>query len=624
MSDETSISSEQKPAAYRVLARKYRPKDFSDLMVGQEPMVRTLTNAFETGRIAQAYMLTGVRGVGKTTTARILARALNYKTPDIDRPTIDLRVPGEHCQAIMDGRHVDVIEMDAASHTGIDDIREIIEQVRYRPVSARYKVYIIDEVHMLSTQAFNGLLKTLEEPPEHVKFIFATTEIRKVPITVLSRCQRFDLRRISGSDLVGLFSTILGKEGVSFDPEALAMVARAAEGSARDGLSLLDQAIAHGGGSVEVETVRSMLGLADRARIVDLFEHIVRGDVAAALGEFTAQYEAGANPTVVLTDLADFTHLVTRLKYVPDAASDQSLSEIERTRGAEFAGSVAVTTLSRIWQMLLKGIPEAESSSRPAGAAEMVLIRLAHAAHLPSPEDAARRVLELSGSDSGGARPTSGGGGSGGGVQASAGSPLQAQAAQPVSIGRPTGNGATMLRAVPDVSPQPISVGHTEERPAAAPAAKAQPSVPVNSVSDIADLCGKNKDIKLKTLVRGFIRLVRIEPGRLDVNVSDDAPKTLLGELAVKLKEWTGIHWIVSYSRDPGEPTMIEAEQQAQEKRVSDARQDPDVAAILARFPGAKITDVRIRAVEEEEAESVAPATAESADGDIVPGDDIE
>ncbi|NRP17336.1 DNA polymerase III subunit tau [Ensifer adhaerens] len=623
MSDETSISSEQKPAAYRVLARKYRPKDFSDLMVGQEPMVRTLTNAFETGRIAQAYMLTGVRGVGKTTTARILARALNYKTPDIDRPTIDLRVPGEHCQAIMDGRHVDVIEMDAASHTGIDDIREIIEQVRYRPVSARYKVYIIDEVHMLSTQAFNGLLKTLEEPPEHVKFIFATTEIRKVPITVLSRCQRFDLRRISGSDLVGLFSTILGKEGVSFDPEALAMVARAAEGSARDGLSLLDQAIAHGGGSVEVETVRSMLGLADRARIVDLFDHIVRGDVAAALGEFTAQYEAGANPTVVLTDLADFTHLVTRLKYVPDAASDQSLSEIERTRGADFAGSVAVSTLSRIWQMLLKGIPEAESSSRPAGAAEMVLIRLAHAAHLPSPEDAARRVLELSGSDGGGARPAPGGG-NGGGMQASVGAPVQAQAIQPASMGRPTGNGATMLRAVPDVSPQPISVGQIEERPAIAPVAKAQASVPVNSVSDIADLCGKNKDIKLKTLVRGFVRLVRIEPGRLDVNVTDDAPKTLLGELAVKLKEWTGIHWIVSYSREPGEPTLIEAEQRAQEKRVSDARQDPDVAAILARFPGAKITDVRIRAVEEEEAESVAPATAESADGDIVPGDDIE
>ncbi|MBD9649566.1 DNA polymerase III subunit gamma/tau [Ensifer sp. ENS09] len=622
MSDDTSISSVEKPAAYRVLARKYRPKDFSDLMVGQEPMVRTLTNAFETGRIAQAYMLTGVRGVGKTTTARILARALNYKTPDIDRPTIDLRVPGEHCQAIMDGRHVDVIEMDAASHTGIDDIREIIEQVRYRPVSARYKVYIIDEVHMLSTQAFNGLLKTLEEPPEHVKFIFATTEIRKVPITVLSRCQRFDLRRISASDLVGLFSTILGKEGVSFDPEALAMVARAAEGSARDGLSLLDQAIAHGGGAVEVETVRSMLGLADRARIVDLFEHVVKGDVAAALEEFTAQYEAGANPTVVLTDLADFTHLVTRMKYVPEAVNDQSLSEIERTRGAAFAESVAVTALSRIWQMLLKGIPEAESSSRPAGAAEMVLIRLAHAAHLPAPEEAARRLLELSGNEGGGARPGPSGG-NGGGAQAQASVSVSAQALQPMPVQRPTSNGATMLRAVPDVAPQAVAVGRIEERPMAAPAAKPQPSVPVNSIADIADLCAKNRDIKLKTLVRGFLRLVRIEPGRLDVNVSDDAPKTLLGEVAVKLKEWTGIHWIVSYSREAGEPTLIEAEQRAQEQRVNDARQDPDVAAILARFPGAKITDVRIRAVEEE-VESQAPATAESADGDIVPGDDIE
>ncbi|MQV86630.1 DNA polymerase III subunit gamma/tau [Sinorhizobium medicae] len=615
------ISSVEKPAAYRVLARKYRPKDFSDLMVGQEPMVRTLTNAFETGRIAQAYMLTGVRGVGKTTTARILARALNYKTTGIDKPTIDLRLPGEHCQAIMDGRHVDVIEMDAASHTGIDDIREIIEQVRYRPVSARYKVYIIDEVHMLSTQAFNGLLKTLEEPPEHVKFIFATTEIRKVPITVLSRCQRFDLRRISASDLVGLFSTILGKEGVPFDPEALAMVARAAEGSARDGLSLLDQAIAHGGGSVEVETVRSMLGLADRARIVDLFEHIIKGDVAAALHEFAAQYEAGANPTVVLTDLADFTHLVTRLKYVPDAINDQSLSEIERRHGAEFAGSVAVTTLSRIWQMLLKGIPEAESSARPAGAAEMVLIRLAHAAHLPSPEEAARRLLDLSGSEGAG-RPSPNGGGGGGGAQAFAAASVEARAVA-TGASRASGNGATMLRAVPNSAAQPVEVGRIEERPIASPAAKPEPKVPVNSVGDIADLCAKNRDIKLKTLVRGFLRLVHIEPGRLDVNLPDDAPKTLLNELAVKLKEWTGIHWVVSYSREQGEPTLAEAEQRAQEQRVNDAREDPDVAAILARFPGARITDVRIRAAEEE-IENLAPAAAESEDGDIVPGDDIE
>jgi DNA polymerase-3 subunit gamma/tau len=625
MSEDSLIPTSEKAAAYRVLARKYRPKDFSDLMVGQEPMVRTLTNAFETGRIAQAYMLTGVRGVGKTTTARILARALNYKTAEIDKPTIDLRIPGEHCQAIMEGRHVDVIEMDAASHTGIDDIREIIEQVRYRPVSARYKVYIIDEVHMLSTQAFNGLLKTLEEPPEHVKFIFATTEIRKVPITVLSRCQRFDLRRIGASDLVGLFTTILGKEGISADPDAMAMIARAAEGSARDGLSLLDQAIAHGGGIVEVEAVRSMLGLADRARIVDLFQHIVKGDVAAALEEFAGQYEAGASPSVVLTDLADFTHLVTRLKYVPDASSDQSLSEIERTRGAEFSSSIAVTTLSRIWQMLLKGIPETESSSRPAGAAEMVLIRLAHAAHLPSPEDAARRLLELSSGDAP-RQPSAPSGGNGGGAQASMGGSVQARGNDMPPAQRATGNGATMLRAVPDVAPpQAMPVGKIEERPAEAPVAKAEPKVPVRSVSDIADLCGTNRDIKLKTLVRGFVRLVNLEPGRLEINLPEDAPKTLVAELQKKLEDWTGIRWMVILSREPGAPTLLEAETRAQEKRVSDARQDPDVAAILAKFPGAKITDVRIKGPElEEENEPVAVAAAESEEGDILPGDDIE
>jgi DNA polymerase-3 subunit gamma/tau len=621
MSDETTNPSSEKPAAYRVLARKYRPKDFSDLMVGQEPMVRTLTNAFETGRIAQAYMLTGVRGVGKTTTARILARALNYKTPEIDRPTIDLRVPGEHCQAIMEGRHVDVIEMDAASHTGIDDIREIIEQVRYRPVSARYKVYIIDEVHMLSTQAFNGLLKTLEEPPEHVKFIFATTEIRKVPITVLSRCQRFDLRRIGASDLVGLFSTILGKEGVDFEPDALAMVARAAEGSARDGLSLLDQAIAHGAGRVEVEAVRSMLGLADRARIVDLFEHIVKGDAAAALAEFAAQYEAGASPSVVLTDLADFTHLVTRMKYVPDAAGDQSLSEIERVRGVEFANSIAVTALSRMWQMLLKGIPEAEASSRPAGAAEMVIIRLAHAANLPSPEEAARRLAELSGGEGGGRAPQPVGNGGG---QPTAQASVSAVSSQPDAPARAQSGGATMLRAVPQAEPSPQPVGRIEAAPAEQPAAA--PKVPVNSLSDIADLCTKNRDIRLRALVRAFVKPVRVEAGKLEIGLAQDAPKSLITDLQNRLQEWTGMRWLVILSREAGGPTLSEAETMAQEARVADARQDPDVAAILQRFPGAKITDVRIKVQEaEDEIETVAaPAAAESAEGDILPGDDIE
>ena len=609
-------------AAYRVLARKYRPKDFTDLMVGQEPMVRTLTNAFETGRIAQAYMLTGVRGVGKTTTARILARALNYKTETVDRPTIDLKIPGEHCQAIMEGRHVDVIEMDAASHTGIDDIREIIEQVRYRPVSARYKVYIIDEVHMLSTAAFNGLLKTLEEPPEHVKFIFATTEIRKVPITVLSRCQRFDLRRISASDLVGLFSTISAKEGIEVEPEALAMIARAAEGSARDGLSLLDQAIAHGGGAVETVAVRAMLGLADRARVVDLFQHIVKGDVAAALQEFGAQYEAGANPVVVLTDLADFTHLVTRLKYVPDSADDPSLSEVERVRGREFAENVAVTTLSRLWQMLLKGIAEVETAARPAGAAEMVLIRLAHAAHLPSPEEAARRIAEIANGDGGNSRPAPSGG-NGGGAQASMTSNVSARALES-GPARAAPASVTMLRPVAQ-APQPLTVGRVEEAPVPVPQA-AEPKVKVTSLSDISELCTKNRDFKLKAQLRAFIRPVKLEPGRIELSLVRDAPKSVIGDLQNRLLEWTGIRWMVILSREEGGPTLAEEEENAREARFTDARQDPDVAAILSRFPGARITDVRIRAAEEaeEEGETAIPAAAESAEGDILPGDDIE
>lgn len=625
MSDfEPTAEAKPAPGGYRVLARKYRPKDFTDLMVGQEPMVRTLTNAFETGRIAQAYMLTGVRGVGKTTTARILARALNYKTAEIDKPTIDLRIPGEHCQAIMEGRHVDVIEMDAASHTGIDDIREIIEQVRYRPVSARYKVYIIDEVHMLSTAAFNGLLKTLEEPPEHVKFIFATTEIRKVPITVLSRCQRFDLRRISAGDLVGLFSTIASKEGIEADEDALAMIARAAEGSARDGLSLLDQAIAHGGGAVHADAVRAMLGLADRARIVDLFEHIVRGDVAAALSEFGSQYEAGANPTVVLTDLADFTHLVTRLKYIPSAAQDPSLSEVERIRGAELADSVAVTTLSRMWQMLLKGIPEAEASSRPAGAAEMVLIRLAHAAHLPSPEDAARRLLELSNGDGGAERGPSAPRPNGGGGGASMAMRVQAVSqASPDSAPRPAmSQPVAHLQSVPAGDALPQGMERREAKVEDAPI----PGVRVETLDDIADLCTKNRAPVLRAQLRQFVHLVKIEPGRLEIRLESQCPPTIVNELKMKLSEWTGITWWVTLSNEAGAPTLVEVEKSTREARLLDARQDPDVAAILARFPGAKITDVRIKAaaIEDDDIVAAPPAAAESADGDILPGDDIE
>ncbi|WP_224545217.1 DNA polymerase III subunit gamma/tau [Mesorhizobium sp. CA16] len=579
-----------KAAAYRVLARKYRPSNFSEL-IGQEPMVRTLTNAFATGRIAQAWMLTGVRGVGKTTTARILARALNYKTATVDQPSVDLSILGEHCQAIMEGRHVDVIEMDAASHTGIDDIRDIIDRVRYAPVSARYKVYIIDEVHMLSTQAFNGLLKTLEEPPPHVKFIFATTEIRKVPITVLSRCQRFDLRRIDAGALVGHLSSIAAKEGITVDDEALAMIARAAEGSARDSLSILDQAIAHGSGTVSAEAVRAMLGLADRARIIDLFEHVMKGDVAAALAEFRAQYDTGADPAAVLTDLAEFNHLVTRLRFVPAAADDASLSEDERRRGAEFAGTLSVRVLSRTWQMLLKGIPEVQSSNRPVSAGEMVLIRLAHAADLPT-LDEALKSLE-------GAAPQSNVAPRANGTPAGSGNGSATAVAQtrvPASPG-----GAQTMRLV-EAQPVPDTFV-----PAPEPVAEA-PVVPVKSLADIVALADANRDMAFKVLLKRCVRPVRIEPGRLDVALTNDAPKMLLNDLTAKLRAWTGRNWLVSLSKEEGGQTLAEMETTKRENAFSDAKSDPVVAAILARFPGAKIIDVRIPDVPDvEEAEADLP-----------------
>ena len=380
-------------SSYRVLARKYRPSSFADL-IGQDAMVRTISNAFESGRIPQAWILTGVRGVGKTTTARILARALNYELPDgsVTGPTINMPALGLHDQAIMESRHVDVIEMDAASHNGVDDVRQINEAVRYAPVSARYKVYILDEVHMLSTAAFNALLKTLEEPPPHVKFVFATTEIRKVPITILSRCQRFDLRRVDAALLVRHLEGICAKEGISVEPEALALIARAAEGSVRDALSLIDQAIAHAAGAVRAEDVRQMLGLADRARVIDLFEALMRGDMAKALAELRDQYDSGADPAVVLTDLAEFTHFVTRVKIVPAVADDPSLAEVERTRGRAFAASLSMRVLSRAWQMLFKGLAEVKDAAKPLAAAEMVLVRIAYAADLPTPDELIRSL----------------------------------------------------------------------------------------------------------------------------------------------------------------------------------------------------------------------------------------
>ncbi|MBL8577998.1 MAG: DNA polymerase III subunit gamma/tau [Mesorhizobium sp.] len=575
MSDAGKELEGKAAGGYRVLARKYRPADFSSL-IGQEPMVRTLTNAFSTGRIAQAWMLTGVRGVGKTTTARILARALNYKTTDIDQPSVDLTVPGEHCKAIMEGRHVDVVEMDAASHTGIDDIREIIEQVRYAPVSARYKVYIIDEVHMLSTQAFNGLLKTLEEPPPHVKFIFATTEIRKVPITVLSRCQRFDLRRVDAGMLTGHLNRIAGLEGIAVDDEAVAMVARAAEGSVRDALSIFDQAIAHGAGTVTAEQVRSMLGLADRGRVVDLFEHLMKGDTAAALTEFRAQYDVGADPAAVLTDLAEFNHLVTRLRFVPSAASDVSLSEEERRRGAAFSTSLSVRVLSRTWQMLLKGIPEVQSSNRPASAAEMVLIRIAHAAELPTLDEALKSLGDAPQGGGLPGRPSGSSPSPGNGVTNAV-----SAARAPVT----TGGGQTMRL----VESAPVDYVAPPQ-----PVAEAAPAVPVRSLEDIAALADANRDMLFKTQFKACVRLVGIEPGKLSVSLTADAPRTLANDLSNRLEKWTGRRWLVSVSREDGGPTLAEAEAAKKNDAILDAKNDPAVAAILSRFPGARIVNISI------------------------------
>jgi len=444
---------------------------------------------------------------------------------------------------------------------------------------------------MLSTQAFNGLLKTLEEPPPHVKFIFATTEIRKVPITVLSRCQRFDLRRIDAGALVGHLASIAAKEGIAVDDEALAMIARAAEGSARDSLSILDQAIAHGSGTVSAEAVRAMLGLADRARIIDLFEHVMKGDVAAALAEFRAQYDTGADPAAVLTDLAEFNHLVTRLRFVPAAADDPSLSEDERRRGAEFAGTLSVRVLSRTWQMLLKGIPEVQSSNRPVSAGEMVLIRLAHAADLPT-LDEALKSLEGATLVPNGAPPRSNGApvGSGNGGGASA----VAQARMPASPG-----GAQTMRLV---EAQPVP-----ETFVPAPVAEA-PVVPVKSLADIVALADANRDMAFKVLLKRCVRPVRIEPGRLDVTLTDDAPKMLLNDLTAKLRAWTGRNWLVSLSKEEGGQTLAEMETTKRENAFSDAKSDPTVAAILARFPGAKIIDVRIPDVPDvEEAEADLP-----------------
>ncbi len=557
---------------YLVLARKYRPRDFSTL-VGQDAMVQTLGNAFAQNRIHHAFIMTGVRGVGKTTTARILARAFNYEDESGRHPTLDLSKEGVHCRAIIEGRHVDVVEMDAASNTGIGDIREIIDSVKYGPVSAPYKVYVIDEVHMLSTAAFNGLLKTLEEPPPYVKFIFATTEIRKVPITILSRCQRFDLRRIPAEIMSDYLEKILGQEGIGFEADALAMIVRAGEGSARDSLSLLDQAIAHGNGTVTSATVKSMLGLGDRARIIDLFEDLMGGRIAEALTALRELYDLGADPQTMLADLAEFTHLVTRIKVVPAAADDASLTPDERTRGRDLANRLPMRALTRTWQILFKGNEEVSRAGNALQAAEMVLIRLAYAADLPSPDELITKLTQQ------GTLPSAA---------------PSAPSLPPRSPSGPSGGASAMRVEAVQVQSEPVMA---LANPNSVPTAVAQPALAtITSYKDLIAIAAAKRDMLIKLALESQMLPVSFEQGRIEVSLLPGTNPNVVNNLSARLQTWTGQRWLVIVSTKPVEGMTIRQEkEQRQEAATAAAHDDPLVKAIMETFPGAKLVNVSVR-----------------------------
>ncbi len=553
-------------SAYRVLARKYRPETFADL-VGQDAMVRTLKNAFAADRIAQAFVMTGIRGTGKTTTARIIAKGMNCIGPDGNGgPTTDPCGVCEHCTAIMEGRHVDVMEMDAASNTGVANIREIIDSVHYRAASARYKVYIIDEVHMLSTGAFNALLKTLEEPPEHVKFIFATTEIRKVPVTVLSRCQRFDLRRIEPEVMIALLRKIATSENAEITDDALALITRAAEGSARDATSLLDQAISHGAGETGAEQVRAMLGLADRGRVLDLFDMVLRGDAAAALTELSGQYADGADPMAVLRDLAEITHWVSVVKITPDAAEDPTIAPEERTRGQQMAETLPMRVLTRLWQMLLKALDEVAAAPNAMMAAEMAVIRLTHVADLPSPEELVRKLQNSSPPPA----PVGGGGGGNGVAQGSTG----AQAVQ-----------HAQQRMASNPGPQGQTTALAQDLDAAL--------ARFPTFEHVIELIRVNRDVKLLVEVETCVQLAAYQPGRIEFVPTDDAPRDLAQRLGQKLQLWTGNRWAVSLVNEGGAETIAQIRDARELALKKQAEEHPMMQAVLAQFPKARITAIR-------------------------------
>ncbi|WP_299852010.1 DNA polymerase III subunit gamma/tau [uncultured Roseovarius sp.] len=568
--------------AYQVLARKYRPETFADL-VGQDAMVRTLKNAFQADRIAQAFIMTGIRGTGKTTTARIIAKGMNCIGADgAGGPTTEPCGQCEHCTAIMEGRHVDVMEMDAASRTGVGDIREIIESVHYRAASARYKIYIIDEVHMLSTSAFNALLKTLEEPPEHVKFIFATTEIRKVPVTVLSRCQRFDLRRIEPEVMIALMQKIASAEGAEISEDALALITRAAEGSARDATSLLDQAISHGAGQTTADQVRAMLGLADRGRVLDLFDLIMKGDAAGALSELSSQYAEGADPMAVLRDLAEVTHWISVVKITPEAAEDPTISPDERTRGQAMAADLPMRVMTRMWQMLLKALDEVAAAPNAMMAAEMAMIRLTHVADLPSPEELVRKLRD--------APPPSPGSGGGKPVQSTGAPGEHGEGASAIASARTsTGAGAGPQTALATDADAALARYPTFEH--------------------VIELIRANRDVKLLVEVEGCVRLAAYQPGRIEFVPTENAPADLAQRLGSALQRWTGNRWAVTLVNDGGAETIAEKRDAADLALKSAAENHPLVQAVMAAFPKAHIT--QIRTPEDQQAEALAEALPE-------------